>query len=40
MKRMGTPEDIAGLALFLSSRAGAFMTGAIIPIDGGLATTS
>ncbi len=38
--RWGTPEDIAGIALFLSSRAGAYMTGAIIPIDGGLATTA
>ncbi len=40
MGRWGTPEDIAGIALFLSSRAGAYMTGAIIPIDGGLATTA
>lgn len=40
MKRFGRPEDIGGLALFLSSNASAFMTGAVIPIDGGLATTA
>lgn len=34
--RVGTPEDIAGLALFLSSRAGAFTVGAVITSDGGL----
>ena len=34
--RVGTPEDIAGLAIFLSSRAGAFTVGEIITCDGGL----
>jgi 2-deoxy-D-gluconate 3-dehydrogenase len=34
--RVGTAEDIAGLAVFLSSRAGAFTVGAIITCDGGL----
>jgi 2-deoxy-D-gluconate 3-dehydrogenase len=34
--RVGTPEDIAGLALFLASRAGAFTVGAIITCDGGI----
>ena len=33
--RVGTPEDIAGLAIFLSSRAGAFTVGEIISCDGG-----
>ena len=34
--RVGTPEDIAGLAIFLSSRAGAFTVGAVITCDGGI----
>lgn len=38
MKRAGTPEDIAGTAIYLSSRAGAYLTGAIIPVDGGVST--
>ena len=35
-KRIGSPEDIAGLILFLCSRAGAYTVGAIIASDGGL----
>jgi NAD(P)-dependent dehydrogenase (short-subunit alcohol dehydrogenase family) len=35
-RRAGTREDIGGLAIFLSSRASAYITGAIIPLDGGL----
>ncbi len=38
-KRIGTPEDIAGTAIFLASRAGAYTTGAVIPVDGGTSTT-
>jgi 2-deoxy-D-gluconate 3-dehydrogenase len=34
--RIGTAEDIAGLAIFLASRAGAFTVGAVITCDGGL----
>jgi NAD(P)-dependent dehydrogenase (short-subunit alcohol dehydrogenase family) len=34
--RIGRPEDMAGTALFLSSRAGAYLTGAVIPVDGGI----
>ena len=33
--RMGRPEDIAGLAVFLASDASAWITGALIPLDGG-----
>lgn len=36
--RIGSPEDAAGTVLFLSSRAGAFITGAVIPLDGGIST--
>ena len=35
-KRIGSPEDMAGLVIFLCSRAGAYTVGAIIPSDGGL----
>ena len=34
--RIGEPEDIAGLVIYLTSRAGAFMTGNVIPLDGGI----
>ncbi len=35
MGRFGTPEEIAAAALFLASPAAAFVTGAILPVDGG-----
>jgi NAD(P)-dependent dehydrogenase (short-subunit alcohol dehydrogenase family) len=35
-KRIGVPDDMAGTAIFLSSRAGAYLTGTVIPVDGGL----
>jgi NAD(P)-dependent dehydrogenase (short-subunit alcohol dehydrogenase family) len=38
LKRIGRPDDVAGTAIFLSSRAGAYLTGAVIPVDGGIAT--
>ena len=37
--RIGSPEDMAGVALYLASRAGAYVTGAVIPVDGGIANT-
>ncbi|MBI3472996.1 MAG: SDR family oxidoreductase [Candidatus Solibacter usitatus] len=38
--RMGTPEDIAPLAVFLSGRGSDYITGQIIPVDGGYTTTA
>ncbi len=35
LRRIGEPEDIAGVALFLGSRAGAYVTGQTIVADGG-----
>lgn len=35
MKRIGTPDEIAGAAVFLSSAAGAFVNGQTLTIDGG-----
>jgi NAD(P)-dependent dehydrogenase (short-subunit alcohol dehydrogenase family) len=36
--RVGEPDDMAGAAIFLASRADRYLTGAVIPIDGGLST--
>lgn len=38
--RIGEPEDMAGVAIYLASRAGAYVNGAVIPVDGGIATTA
>lgn len=35
-RRMGTAADVGGLAVFLASPAAAYLTGAVIPLDGGL----
>jgi NAD(P)-dependent dehydrogenase (short-subunit alcohol dehydrogenase family) len=35
-RRVGEPEDVAGTVLFLASRAGAYVTGAVIPLEGGM----
>lgn len=34
--RIGEPEDMAGIAIYLASRAGAYVTGTVIPVDGGI----
>ena len=35
----GVPDDMAGIAIFLSSRAGSYLTGTVIPVDGGMIPT-
>jgi NAD(P)-dependent dehydrogenase (short-subunit alcohol dehydrogenase family) len=35
MRRWGTPDDVVGPALFLASDAARFVTGAVLPVDGG-----
>jgi NAD(P)-dependent dehydrogenase (short-subunit alcohol dehydrogenase family) len=40
MKRIGRPEDMAGIAIYLASPASSYVTGTIIPVDGGIATCS
>ena len=36
LARMATPQEIAGVVAFLSSQDAAYITGAVIPVDGGL----
>jgi 2-deoxy-D-gluconate 3-dehydrogenase len=36
-RRWGTPEDMAGIAVFLAGPASDFVTGTAIPVDGGYA---
>lgn len=40
LRRLGRDDDMAGVAVFLVSRAGSYLTGAVIPVDGGIATTA
>jgi len=35
LKRLGAPEDVAGACIFLSSKAGSYLTGTEITVDGG-----
>ncbi|WP_446045126.1 SDR family oxidoreductase [Streptomyces olivaceus] len=40
LRRLGRDDDMAGVAVFLAGRAGAYLTGTVIPVDGGIATTA
>ena len=40
LRRIGRDDDMAGVAVFLASRAGSYLNGAVIPVDGGIATTA
>lgn len=40
LQRIGTPPDICGICIYLSSTAGNWVTGAIIPVEGGVLISS
>ncbi|MEL6367075.1 MAG: 3-oxoacyl-ACP reductase, partial [Pseudomonadota bacterium] len=33
------PADMAGVAIYLASKAGSYLNGVVIPVDGGISTT-
>ena len=39
LKRLTGPDDMAGTAIYLASKAASYVTGAVVPVDGGTATT-
>ena len=39
LRRIGAPSDMAGIAIYLASRAGAYVNGTVIPVDGGISIT-
>ena len=40
LNRIGRPDDMAGVVVYLTSRAGSYVTGAVLPVDGGITTTA
>ena len=40
LKRWGEPGDMAGAAIFLASKAGSYVDGVILPVDGGIIATA
>ena len=38
LKRLTAPSDMAGAAIYLASKAGSYLTGVVVPVDGGFAT--
>ncbi|KFU76705.1 NAD(P)-dependent dehydrogenase, short-chain alcohol dehydrogenase family [Amycolatopsis lurida] len=40
LRRLGRDDDMAGIAVFLAGRAGSYLTGSVIAVDGGIATTA
>jgi NAD(P)-dependent dehydrogenase (short-subunit alcohol dehydrogenase family) len=39
LHRIGVPDDVAGAAIYLASRAGAWVTGIVLTVDGGISLT-
>ena len=40
MGRIGEPDDMAGVAIYLASAAASYVTGAVVPVGGGLSTVA
>jgi NAD(P)-dependent dehydrogenase (short-subunit alcohol dehydrogenase family) len=40
LQRWGEPADMAGTAIYLASKAGAYVSGAVIPVDGGIVASA
>ena len=40
LKRWGEPADMAGVAIYLAARSGAYVTGTVIPVDGGIVASA